>query len=88
MSQTRSTSSVSVVLLGMTGLAISVAMLMRNRHRFPSQIRTFNKHVLNPLTRKFADLPGGPFALIYHVGRRSGKHYETRSSSNQLSMAL
>jgi deazaflavin-dependent oxidoreductase (nitroreductase family) len=77
MSQTRSTNSISVVLLGMTGLVISVALLMRNRQRFPTQIRTFNKHVLNPLTRKFADFPRGPFAVIHHVGRRSGKAYET-----------
>jgi deazaflavin-dependent oxidoreductase (nitroreductase family) len=32
---------------------------------------------LNRLTRRLANFPVGPVALIYHVGRRSGKAYET-----------
>jgi deazaflavin-dependent oxidoreductase (nitroreductase family) len=35
------------------------------------------KHTLNPLTRRLARSSFGPFALIQHVGRRSGKRYET-----------
>jgi len=35
------------------------------------------KHVLNPVTRRIARSPIGPFALVRHVGRRSGKLYET-----------
>ena len=35
------------------------------------------KHTLNPLTRKIAHSSFGPFSVIQHVGRRSGKHYET-----------
>ena len=35
------------------------------------------KHTLNPLTRRLARSPFGPFALVRHVGRRSGKVYET-----------
>ncbi|HEY0757071.1 MAG TPA: nitroreductase family deazaflavin-dependent oxidoreductase [Ktedonobacteraceae bacterium] len=41
------------------------------------RIRAFNKRVTNPLLRGFARLSYGPFALIHHVGRRSGKDYET-----------
>lgn len=35
------------------------------------------KHSLNRLTRRIALGPVGPFALVRHVGRRSGKPYET-----------
>lgn len=35
------------------------------------------KHTLNPLTRRLAHSSFGPFSIIQHVGRRSGKHYET-----------
>lgn len=45
--------------------------------KFPSVVRHFNKHFLNPLTGKIARASWGPFAIIYHVGRCSGKLYET-----------
>ena len=38
--------------------------------------RTFVKHFVNPLLRNFAHASRGPFALLRHVGRRSGKTYE------------
>jgi len=41
------------------------------------RIRTFNKYVTNRVTRWFASFSHGPFAIICHVGRRSGKPYET-----------
>jgi deazaflavin-dependent oxidoreductase (nitroreductase family) len=41
------------------------------------RIRIFNKHVTNRVLRGFTSLSQGPFALIRHVGRRSGKPYET-----------
>src|SRR5436305_12970754 len=44
---------------------------------FPDRIRTFNKYVTNRVLRRFAKLSRGPFAIICHVGRRSGKPYET-----------
>jgi len=40
-------------------------------------MRSFNKHVLNRVTRKFAESSHGSFAVIRHVGRRSGKLYAT-----------
>ncbi len=40
------------------------------------RIRSLNKHVVNRITRRFARFSRGPFALIPHVGRRSGKPYE------------
>jgi deazaflavin-dependent oxidoreductase (nitroreductase family) len=44
---------------------------------FRNGIRIFNKHITNPLLRTFANASRGPFAVIRHVGRRSGKPYET-----------
>lgn len=41
------------------------------------RMRSFNKRVLNRVTRRFARFRHGPFALVRHVGRRSGKPYET-----------
>jgi deazaflavin-dependent oxidoreductase (nitroreductase family) len=39
-------------------------------------VRTFVKRFVNPVLRNVARLPFGPFALLRHVGRRSGKKYE------------
>lgn len=39
--------------------------------------RIMLKHTLNPLTLRLARSAFGPFSLIRHVGRRSGKQYET-----------
>lgn len=42
-----------------------------------NRIRAFNKHFLNRVLRRLAFRSRGPFAIVYHVGRRSGKPYET-----------
>lgn len=40
------------------------------------RLRTFVKHFINPVLRNLAHSSVGPFALLRHVGRRSGKSYE------------
>lgn len=40
-------------------------------------LRIFNKHVTNRLLVPLARSGAGPFALVCHVGRRSGAPYET-----------
>jgi deazaflavin-dependent oxidoreductase (nitroreductase family) len=35
------------------------------------------KYTLNPLTRRLARSSFGPFSIVQHIGRRSGKLYET-----------
>src|SRR6266436_8131739 len=45
--------------------------------KLPNRLRIFNKYVTNRLLSGFANLSLGPFAIIRHVGRRSGKPYET-----------
>jgi deazaflavin-dependent oxidoreductase (nitroreductase family) len=42
-----------------------------------SRIRAFNKHIFNRLIRIFAGTSRTPFAMIRHVGRRSGTAYAT-----------
>lgn len=45
--------------------------------KIPGFIRYFNKYVLNHITGLIARLGFGPFCIIHHVGRKSGKLYET-----------
>ncbi len=41
------------------------------------RMRGFNKRILNPLMLKLAGRNHLPFAIVRHVGRRSGKSFET-----------
>jgi deazaflavin-dependent oxidoreductase (nitroreductase family) len=45
--------------------------------KFPKGARAFNKRFLNRLTGRIARSSWGPFSVIYHTGRRSGKSYQT-----------
>jgi deazaflavin-dependent oxidoreductase (nitroreductase family) len=46
-------------------------MNRENKH-----LRTFVKHFVNPVLRYATHSSHGPFAMLRHVGRRSGKTYE------------
>ncbi len=54
---------------------------MSSTHDAPSpllyRMRSFNKRVLNRFTGRLARSSRGIFAIVKHVGRRSGKTYET-----------
>jgi deazaflavin-dependent oxidoreductase (nitroreductase family) len=50
---------------------------MKLKQQIRAQFLNFLKRYFNPLTRRIAGTSFGPFALVQHVGRRSGKHYET-----------
>jgi len=44
--------------------------------QLPQRLARFNRYVTNPIQRRWAGwLP--PFAIVEHVGRRSGKRYRT-----------
>ncbi len=45
--------------------------------RIKDRVRVFNKYVTNPILGRLAGKRRGPFALVKHVGRRSGKPYQT-----------
>jgi deazaflavin-dependent oxidoreductase (nitroreductase family) len=44
----------------------------------------FLKYTLNPLTRRLARSSLGPFSIVRHIGRRSGKRYETPIIASQV----
>ncbi|MBV9232041.1 MAG: nitroreductase family deazaflavin-dependent oxidoreductase, partial [Chloroflexi bacterium] len=44
---------------------------------FSNRMRYVAKHVINRLTIRNAGSAKSPFAILRHVGRRSGKEFET-----------
>lgn len=44
---------------------------------FPNRMRYFARNVINPLTSRSAGSAHSQFALMRHIGRKSGKTYET-----------
>jgi len=50
---------------------------MNLKQQLRNTFLTVLKYTLNPLTRRVAHSSFGPFAIVRHVGRRSGKVYET-----------
>jgi deazaflavin-dependent oxidoreductase (nitroreductase family) len=50
---------------------------MSPRPRLLDRIRQFNKHTLNPWILRSAGEGRSPFAVVGHVGRRSGVAYRT-----------
>ncbi len=50
---------------------------MNLQQQLRNGLRIVLKYTLNPLTRRLARSSFGPFAIVRHVGRRSGKRYET-----------
>ncbi|MDX9851184.1 MAG: hypothetical protein RBT01_11795 [Anaerolineaceae bacterium] len=46
-------------------------------NRILNGIRYFNKYLLNHITLLFAGTKAGPFSKMIHIGRKSGKIFET-----------
>ena len=68
---------VGLALLGAFALATLVARYVRARPPLLDQVRAFNRRTLNPWTLGFAGRRGVYFHVLRHVGRRSGRVYET-----------
>jgi len=49
----------------------------QRKRSFKLSVRVLNKHITNPILRRFANSSGGPFAVVRHIGRHSGRSYET-----------
>lgn len=64
-----------IVVTVVTGLA--VMPLAEKRGPFLERMRIFSKRVVNPVVLRFAGSAHSPFAVIRHVGRRSGRAYAT-----------
>jgi len=50
---------------------------MKRKQQIRAGFLTFLKRYFNPMTLRLAKGSVGPLAIIRHVGRRSGKSYET-----------
>lgn len=48
-----------------------------SRQKLLDAIRSFNKHVFNKLTLALAESGKGPFSILRHTGRQSGRIYRT-----------
>lgn len=69
---------VGVVTLLLVVVVIAFLLGMRNKSPFVLRIvRRFNRAVVNPRQLRTAGTPGAYASVIRHVGRRSGRPYET-----------
>lgn len=50
---------------------------MKRTQTIRARFLNFLKRYFNPLTRRIARTSHGPFAIVRHIGRRSGRQYET-----------
>jgi deazaflavin-dependent oxidoreductase (nitroreductase family) len=48
-----------------------------DRQALMGLVARFNRKILNPFTMSFAGRPYSPYAIIQHVGRKSGRTYAT-----------
>ncbi len=67
----------SVRLAGVIGGAWVLRWLWMQYGQRSRAIRLFSRSMLNPLTLTFAGRAGIPYAILFHVGRSSGKAYAT-----------
>ncbi len=70
----------STMLLTFLGLALLLLLFiiaLQKLRAFRDWVRQFNKRTLNPAVLNFAGRPSSPYAVVHHVGRRSGQTYAT-----------
>jgi deazaflavin-dependent oxidoreductase (nitroreductase family) len=70
------------VLAGVSVIVVAVAtvFLLGMRRSSPAvqdRVRRFNRAVTNPRVLRTAGTPGASASVLHHVGRVSGRHYET-----------
>jgi deazaflavin-dependent oxidoreductase (nitroreductase family) len=52
-------------------------VLLVNREKILNRVRLFNRRFLNPLVLRYAGRQGAFYAVMEHIGRRSGQSYRT-----------
>jgi len=70
----------STILLAFLGLAFVLMLFiiaLQKLRAFRDWVRQFNKRTLNPAILGFAGRSQGPYAVVHHKGRSSGKTYTT-----------
>lgn len=73
-----------VALIAVVGAVLAFELLMvvflvalQRSVAFREWVRHFNKQRLNPVVLATAGRVNSPYAVMHHVGRRSGRHYTT-----------
>jgi deazaflavin-dependent oxidoreductase (nitroreductase family) len=66
-----------VRLLCVIGVAWAMRVLWIAYGQKSRAIRLFNRNILNPIALAFSGHPGMPYAVLYHVGRHTGRSYAT-----------
>lgn len=70
----------SAILLTLLGFSLAWLLFLIALQRlgaFRDRVRQFNKRTLNPVILGLAGHPTSPYAVVHHVGRRSGRAYAT-----------
>ncbi len=73
--------TVLLAFLGLAFLLVIFLIAVHKRRAFREWMRHFNKRTLNPAVLNFAGRPRAPYAVVHHVGRRSGRTYATPVSA-------
>lgn len=75
-----STASAVAVLLVAAFLAVGATFMLGMRYKWPivlDGVRRMNRRFLNPRQMRTAGTPGAYAGIIHHVGRTSGRNYQT-----------
>ncbi len=67
----------SLRIIGIFLMIRGVIAILGGRQEILNKTLKFNKRVLNPVMLTFAGRKHSPYAIIHHVGRRSGHAYAT-----------
>jgi deazaflavin-dependent oxidoreductase (nitroreductase family) len=67
----------SLRIIGTFLMIRGVIAMLGGRQEVLNKVLKFNKHVLNPVLLPLAGREHSPYAIIHHVGRRSGHTYAT-----------
>ncbi len=70
-------STLLLTLLGFALLLLLILLALYRQQAFRDWLRRFNKRTLNPAVLNSAGGPASPYAVVHHVGRRSGQTYAT-----------
>lgn len=74
---TRIMSTVLLTFLGIELLLVLFVIALQKLSAFREWMRHFNQRTLNPAILNVAGRSGSPYAVVHHVGRRSGRTYAT-----------
>ncbi len=76
-------STVLLILLGSTLFLLAFLIALQKLRAFREWELRFNQRTLNPAMLKFAGHASSPYAVVHHVGRRSGRTYSTPVRARQ-----